>query len=100
MSAATSAFELLSAPQLARKARDELTRLGGRRTADGLTSTEKQVVDLVVAGYSNRQAADRLFVTVGTVEAHLTRIYAKLGVRSRTQLARSVSGKLVRQAKG
>lgn len=43
---------------------------------------------LVAAGRTNREVAAELFTTVSTVEAHLTRIYRKLGVRSRTELAR------------
>ena len=39
---------------------------------------------------TNREVAAQLFTTVATVEAHLTRIYRKLGLRSRTQLARAV----------
>jgi DNA-binding CsgD family transcriptional regulator len=49
------------------------------------------VADLVIAGCTNRQAADRLFISVSAVEAHLTRVYAKLGVTSRTQLVRHLS---------
>jgi len=60
-------------------------------SATGLTATEQQVVDLVVAGCTNRQAADRLFISVSAVEAHLTRVYAKFGVTSRTQLVRQLS---------
>ena len=46
---------------------------------------------LVVEGRTNREVAAQLFTTVATVEAHLTRIYRKLGLRSRTQLARAVA---------
>jgi DNA-binding NarL/FixJ family response regulator len=67
---------------------NELARLGGRAPSrDTLTPTEQRVADLVVAGQTNREVAEALFVTVRTVEANLTRIYAKLGVRSRTELA-------------
>jgi len=45
----------------------------------------------VVEGRTNREVAAELFVTIATVEAHLTRIYRKLGVRSRTALARAVA---------
>jgi DNA-binding NarL/FixJ family response regulator len=45
------------------------------------------VAALVATGQTNREAAAQLFTTVATVEAHLTRIYRKLGVRSRTELA-------------
>jgi DNA-binding NarL/FixJ family response regulator len=42
----------------------------------------------VVAGWTNRPVAERLFVSVSAVEAYLTRVHAKLGVTSRTQLVR------------
>lgn len=68
----------------------ELARIDGRApaTGNGLTPTERQVADLVVAGLSNREVADRLSVTVRTVESNLTRVYQKLDIRSRSQLAR------------
>ncbi|XVU22162.1 AAA family ATPase [Actinoplanes sp. CA-054009] len=53
----------------------------------GLTSTELRIAALVRDGESNREIASRLFLSVKTVEATLTRIYRKLGVRSRTQLS-------------
>ena len=46
---------------------------------------------LVVQGHTNREVAAQLFTTVSTVEAHLTRIYRKLGIRSRAQLTRAVA---------
>jgi DNA-binding NarL/FixJ family response regulator len=46
------------------------------------------VAELVAAGLSNREVAAAMFVSVRTVEANLSRIYAKLGLRSRTELAR------------
>lgn len=60
-----------------------------RDTADWstLTSQEKAVASLVCAGASNRKAAEELFIGAKTVQYHLTRIYAKLGVASRTELA-------------
>jgi DNA-binding NarL/FixJ family response regulator len=69
------------------RARTELGRIGGRVASDGLTPTEQRVADLVAEGKSNKQVATELFVSVRTVEANLTRIYAKLGIRSRTELA-------------
>lgn len=51
-----------------------------------MTATERRVADLVMQGCTNRQIADELVVTVSAVQAHLTRIYAKHDVRSRTQL--------------
>lgn len=52
-----------------------------------LTSQEKAVASLVCAGASNKKAAEELFIGAKTVQYHLTRIYAKLGVASRTELA-------------
>ena len=77
----------MGAPLWEERARDELARIGGRARSGGLTPTEERVAELVAEGRSNKEVADALFVTVRTVEANLTRIYAKLGIRSRTELA-------------
>ena len=77
----------MAAPLWEQRAHDELDRIGGRARSDGLTPTEARVAELVAAGRSNKEVADALFVTVRTVEANLTRVYAKLGIRSRTELA-------------
>ncbi|WP_416309448.1 response regulator transcription factor [Saccharopolyspora sp. NFXS83] len=53
----------------------------------GLTARERAVAGLVAAGMTNKQAAVELYVSVKTVQFHLTRIYAKLGIASRTELA-------------
>ena len=53
-----------------------------------LTSTETQIAGLVAEGLTNREVADRLFLSVKTVEANLSRIYRKLGLRSRADLVR------------
>jgi len=71
----------------AERARAELGRIGGRAAALGLTPTEQRVADLVAEGRSNKQVAAELFVSVRTVEANLTRVYSKLGIRSRSELA-------------
>jgi DNA-binding CsgD family transcriptional regulator len=71
----------------AERARAELGRIGGRAATDGLTPTEQRVADLVAEGRSNKEVAAELFVSVRTVEANLTRVYQKLGIRSRTELA-------------
>ena len=85
---AQSIFEELGAGAWAEKARGGLNRIGGRPAATGeLTPTERRVAALVAEGHANKEVASRLFVTVKTVEAHLSRVYAKLGVRSRTELA-------------
>ena len=58
-----------------------------------MTPTEARIAELVVAGRRNREIAGELFVSVATVEAHLTRLYRKLGVRSRTELSLGVAGR-------
>jgi DNA-binding CsgD family transcriptional regulator len=67
----------------------ELSRVGGRRSAPPgeLSETELRVARLAAQGRSNKQIASELYVTVHTVEKHLSHVYAKLGVRSRGQLA-------------
>jgi DNA-binding CsgD family transcriptional regulator len=81
-------FQELGTPAWAEKARAELGRVGGRRRAEGLTPAERRVADLVAEGRTNRQVAATLFLSERTVATHLSHIYAKLGVRSRTELAR------------
>lgn len=61
---------------------------GGETRLDLLTSQELQIARAVGRGLNNVEAAAALFVSRKTVEAHLTRAYRKLGVRSRTELAR------------
>jgi DNA-binding CsgD family transcriptional regulator len=82
-------FDALGAPLWAEKTAAELARIPGRagaRTGE-LTETELRVARLVAEGLSNKDVAARLFVSVRAVEAQLTKVYAKLGVRSRTELA-------------
>ena len=66
-----------------------MARVGARRPAPegALTVTEQRVARLAADGLSNKEIANSLFVTVHTVEKHLSHAYAKLGVRSRRQLA-------------
>ena len=66
----------------------ERARIGGRPpTPLELTPTEVEVARLVADGHTNREVADALFMSPGTVQANLKRIYRKLDVRSRTELA-------------
>jgi DNA-binding CsgD family transcriptional regulator/tetratricopeptide (TPR) repeat protein len=81
-------FNELGARLWSAKAERELARVAGRKPTRGLTETERRVAALVATGKSNKEVASELFVTVHTVESNLTRIYEKLGVRSRTELAR------------
>ena len=88
---ALAGFDKLGSVAFSARARDELERLSGRRTETGLTPTEARVAGLVAQGLSNKQVATELVVSVKAVEAHLTRIYAKLGVHSRAELVRSLA---------
>jgi DNA-binding CsgD family transcriptional regulator len=83
-------FEELGARTWVAAARAELGRIGGRSRGEGLTAAEQRVAELVAEGKTNREVAAALFLGERTVASHLTHIYAKLGVRSRTQLARKV----------
>jgi DNA-binding CsgD family transcriptional regulator len=84
-------FERLGALLWAESTNAELDRVGLRRAApvgpSGITAAEAQVAELVAAGRTNREVASELFMSPKTVEAHLSRIYRKLGVRSRAELA-------------
>lgn len=86
-------FEEIGAPLWAEQARAEKRRIGGRAPSRWeLTPTERRVADLAAGGLTNREIAQALVVTVKTVEGTLSRVYTKLRVRSRTQLARRLDG--------
>lgn len=91
--AAIEAFDRLGAAPWADRARIELLATGetarARRqpAADRLTPHELQVALVVADGATNREAAAALFVSPKTIEYHLGRVYRKLGLRSRSQLA-------------
>ena len=87
-------FERLGAVLWADRARDELGRISGRARRDEreLTPAELRVVALAAEGLANKEIARTLFVTVHTVELHLSHAYRKLGVRSRSQLAARLGG--------
>jgi DNA-binding NarL/FixJ family response regulator len=85
---AIEAFIAVGTPLWIERARTELARVPGRAPTRGaLTPTERQVAELVAEGRSNKEVAAVLFVTVKAVEANLSRVYSKLGVRSRSELA-------------
>jgi DNA-binding CsgD family transcriptional regulator len=88
--AALAGFEQLGAATWVAKARDELGSIGGRTREGGLTPAEHRVATLVAEGRTNREVAAALFLGERTVETHLSHVYAKLGVRSRTELARTL----------
>ncbi|UXA13327.1 AAA family ATPase [Mycobacterium sp. SMC-8] len=80
-------FEQLGTPLWAERARTELARIdAGDRSGAELTDSERRIAELVASGMSNKEVADTLYVSVKTVETNLTRVYRKLGIRSRSQL--------------
>jgi DNA-binding CsgD family transcriptional regulator len=89
---ALAAFEELGARLWAEKTRAELRRISGRRPATReLTETERRVASLAAEGRSNKAIAAELFVSTHTVDTHLSRIYAKLDVHSRRDLAQRLA---------
>ena len=95
---ALATFERLGCDAWAVRARAELEASGEKARprdpglTDQLTPRELQVAVAVAGGSTNREAGAALFLSPKTVELHLSRIYRKLGVRSRTELARRLSG--------
>ena len=92
---ALATFERLGARLWAEQTRSELARIGSRAAAAGreLSETERRIAALAVEGQSNKEIAAALHLSPKTVEWNLSRIYAKLGIRSRAQLAaRAITG--------
>jgi DNA-binding CsgD family transcriptional regulator/RecA/RadA recombinase len=94
---ARDAFETLGLQPWADKARAEL-RASGERTAEPtpktrqpLTPQELQIAQMAAGGLSNREIADRLFLSHRTVGAHLYRVFPKLGIVSRSELPRALA---------
>ena len=92
MRSARETFATLGAQVLVRRCDQELNATGVNSTRtraplSELTEQERAVARLVAAGGSNRQVAEQLFLSVKTIQYHLTRVYAKFGIRSRTELA-------------
>ena len=98
LTAAESSLDAFGAVRRRDEAARELRRLGHRvrraRAPGGepfgaLTDREREIATLVAAGRTNREVAEQLVLSPKTIEAHLRNIYAKLGVRSRVELARA-----------
>lgn len=96
LNGALQVFERLGAAAWAERARGELRASGQsvltpeQREEDALTPQELQVAAIVAGGATNREAAAALFLSVKTIEFHLGHIYRKLGIRSRSELARVI----------
>jgi DNA-binding CsgD family transcriptional regulator len=86
---ALAEFESLGAPLWAEKARSEIGRIGGRRAParGALSETEARIARLAASGLTNDEIAAQLVVSPKTVKWNLSKVYRKLGVRSRTELA-------------
>lgn len=86
---AAGIFDTLGATPWLERTRRESARISGRRPSayDELTDAEERVATLVARGRSNKDVANALYISVKTVEVTLTRVYRKLGVRSRAELA-------------
>ena len=98
---ALGGYERAGAERDAARLRSRLRELGVRpchwiraeRPASGwdsLTDSERRVADTVAEGLTNREAAERLFLSRHTVDFHLRQIFLKLGIRSRVELTRLV----------
>jgi len=89
---ALAAFDRLGAGRDADRAAELVRRLGGGsrpgpRRDSVLTAREEEVLELLAAGLSNRQIAERLFLSVKTVEHHVSRVLTKLGLKTRSEAA-------------
>lgn len=84
-------FAAMGASLWEARAAEGLERSSPGRASGALTETERRVATLVAEGNRNKEIAQTLFMGVATVEAHLTRIYRKLGIRGRSELASLVA---------
>jgi DNA-binding CsgD family transcriptional regulator len=98
--AARDSFDALGVVPWAERARRELRAAGEsspRRTRDSLdelTPQELQIAQMAARGLSNREIAERLYLSHRTIESHLYRVFPKLGVASRAQLGAALRGRL------
>jgi ATP/maltotriose-dependent transcriptional regulator MalT len=92
LSEALRTFEELGTPLWAERARAELSRTNVSPSNDiELTPSERQVAELAASGMTNREIATKLFISPKTVEHNMTRVYRKLGIRSRAELGQRMA---------
>jgi DNA-binding CsgD family transcriptional regulator len=96
---ALTTFEVIGAAGWARQARTALRAAGEQDSAVStatpeslMTAQEMQIARLAAQGLSNREIGQRLYLSPRTVGSHLYRIFPKLGIRSRSQLATLLGG--------
>ncbi|SNT20182.1 regulatory protein, luxR family [Asanoa hainanensis] len=88
---ALAAYAAVGATPWLAAAEAELSRLDGGQ-GPGLSETERRIVDLVLSGATNREIARATHLSVKAIEAKLTRLYRRHGVRNRAQLTRALGG--------
>jgi DNA-binding CsgD family transcriptional regulator len=88
-------FEELGTAVWVARSEAEMMRIPMRRKTrdDRLTPTEERVAELAAEGRTNREVAQALFISPKTVEANLSRVYRKLGIRSRAELGARMAGR-------
>jgi DNA-binding CsgD family transcriptional regulator len=97
--AARDAFDAIGAPAWAARARQELRAAGEQSQAqrpevwDQLSPQEMQIASMAAEGLSNREIAQRLYLSPRTVGSHLYRLFPKLGITSRAQLGPALSSR-------
>jgi DNA-binding NarL/FixJ family response regulator len=84
-------FDRLGAPLWVDRVDGELARIPTRRASESLSATEEQIARLAASGLTNREIAERAFVSPKTVEANMARIYRKLDIGSRAELGRAMA---------
>lgn len=92
LSEALSVLERLGSPIWVARAEAELARAPVRRAGADLTATEEEIGRLAASGMTNRQIAERAFLSTKTVEHNLARVYLKLRIHSRAELGKAFSG--------
>ena len=95
---AAELFDGLGARQWGERAREEHARTATRSAPTDLTPTELRIARLAASGLTNDAIAAKVFVSRKTVEANLSRVYRKLGIKTRAQLARALDAREPSQA--